>query len=692
MRSLKFIVMFFVFFCNSYYSQIFEKDFSIKETESREAPNLKLSSVASTQQIMNSSEVTLRIIDNGLIPTKFNDVPQIFEVTKNLARQYLNRDMFSYHAPIDMDSYYYSTDNYAVFLLDPYWKRIVFSNTSNQEIKSFGDNAADYKFSSPSALTVDLEGNVYISDSEQKKIIVLNYNYQNNTLNYSYTINVSNLEKPIDIALSYDLQNKKGIWVVDNYNKLLHINTSGNILNLYTGFYDLTTHSDQRFETLEKISITKIDDCCRELLIYENTKRRFAYVRSESNDLVGYSVTVMPASSYITDIGMASFGTFLVSDLGLNLLHKFDSVGRYVCSYRTSPNFSGFKNPLRVSNNSQNKPGSTILNYYVANAWGDDSGIRRFLPGSHVFDLTYKKNGNIYEFEWIISDRSITRVDVYRNDLLIKTFGEDYPFCGTESLSLTADELGTGNIKFRVNHKPYYDDNYSSEYQQGWKYQEISFTIYPPLTATMSGPSSLTNGQSGTYTAAASGGKSPYTYSWSYYVHCDEVLSLDASAEMGEIAPNAVACGSWFSIYNTTNTVTRISDGRSFDIKCVVSDANSSTYTVTKTVSGSALMKQNFDESSVAAVESESYSESLETHPNPFNPTTKITFAIPNSGHVSLKVYDILGREVAELANKTFSAGRYEFEFNGSSLPSGIYITALVTEKHTLTKKIMLVK
>ncbi|MBI1939224.1 MAG: T9SS type A sorting domain-containing protein [Ignavibacteriales bacterium] len=213
------------------------------------------------------------------------------------------------------------------------------------------------------------------------------------------------------------------------------------------------------------------------------------------------------------------------------------------------------------------------------------------------------------------------------------------------------------------------------------------------ISATMSGPTSLSNGQSGTYAVTASGGKSPYTYSWSYYVHCNEVLSLNASAEMGEITPDNVPCGSWFSIYNTTNTVTRTSDGRTFDLKCVVTDANYSTYTVTKTVSGSALMKQNFDdESSVIAVENENYAESLETNPNPFNPTTRISFAIPNAGHVSLKVYDILGREVAELANKIFSAGRYEYEFNGSSLPSGIYITALVTEKNTLTKKIMLVK
>jgi hypothetical protein len=82
----------------------------------------------------------------------------------------------------------------------------------------------------------------------------------------------------------------------------------------------------------------------------------------------------------------------------------------------------------------------------------------------------------------------------------------------------------------------------------------------------------------------------------------------------------------------------------------------------------------------------------LQNYPNPFNPTTKISFSIPNSSHVSLKVYDILGREVAVLADKIFSEGRYEFEFNAINLPSGTYIYRLRTENKTIMKKMLLLK
>ena len=85
-------------------------------------------------------------------------------------------------------------------------------------------------------------------------------------------------------------------------------------------------------------------------------------------------------------------------------------------------------------------------------------------------------------------------------------------------------------------------------------------------------------------------------------------------------------------------------------------------------------------------------SYSLQNYPNPFNPTTKISFSLPSSGFVTLKVYDVLGREVALLANRVFTTGKYEVDFNASNLPSGTYICSLRTENKTLVKKLLLIK
>jgi hypothetical protein len=78
--------------------------------------------------------------------------------------------------------------------------------------------------------------------------------------------------------------------------------------------------------------------------------------------------------------------------------------------------------------------------------------------------------------------------------------------------------------------------------------------------------------------------------------------------------------------------------------------------------------------------------------PNPFNPTTKIQFSIPNAQFVTLKVYNVVGQEVATLANEQMEAGNYRAEFDASSLPSGTYIYRLTTPSFSSVKKMTLVK
>ena len=81
-----------------------------------------------------------------------------------------------------------------------------------------------------------------------------------------------------------------------------------------------------------------------------------------------------------------------------------------------------------------------------------------------------------------------------------------------------------------------------------------------------------------------------------------------------------------------------------------------------------------------------------QNYPNPFNPSTKIKFDIPKGSLVKLKVYDILGREVAELVNEKLNAGVYEYEWNGVNLSSGVYFYRLETGEFVETKRMVLAK
>jgi hypothetical protein len=81
-----------------------------------------------------------------------------------------------------------------------------------------------------------------------------------------------------------------------------------------------------------------------------------------------------------------------------------------------------------------------------------------------------------------------------------------------------------------------------------------------------------------------------------------------------------------------------------------------------------------------------------QNYPNPFNPTTKISFSVPKNEFVSIKVFDLTGKEIAQLVNNEMNAGTYEYIFNGSSLASGIYFYQIKTPNFTETKRMTLVK
>jgi hypothetical protein len=81
-----------------------------------------------------------------------------------------------------------------------------------------------------------------------------------------------------------------------------------------------------------------------------------------------------------------------------------------------------------------------------------------------------------------------------------------------------------------------------------------------------------------------------------------------------------------------------------------------------------------------------------QNYPNPFNPSTTISYSNPENGFVTLKVYDILGNEVAVLVNEKKPAGIYKIEFNARGLPSGIYFYTIYSSNFLSTKKMTLIK
>ncbi|MHB8338621.1 MAG: T9SS type A sorting domain-containing protein [Ignavibacteriaceae bacterium] len=81
-----------------------------------------------------------------------------------------------------------------------------------------------------------------------------------------------------------------------------------------------------------------------------------------------------------------------------------------------------------------------------------------------------------------------------------------------------------------------------------------------------------------------------------------------------------------------------------------------------------------------------------QNYSNPFNPVTTINYTVPEKGFVTIKVYDLLGKEVASLVNEEKNSGSYSAEFNGSKLSSGVYFYRMQAGSFVETKKLILMK
>ncbi|MGE5499525.1 MAG: YCF48-related protein [Syntrophothermus sp.] len=82
----------------------------------------------------------------------------------------------------------------------------------------------------------------------------------------------------------------------------------------------------------------------------------------------------------------------------------------------------------------------------------------------------------------------------------------------------------------------------------------------------------------------------------------------------------------------------------------------------------------------------------MQNYPNPFNPVTNISYSIAQKGNVTLKVYNIIGKEIATLVSEEKAAGNYTVRFNSAGIPSGIYFYTLTSGSYSETKKLILLK
>lgn len=204
----------------------------------------------------------------------------------------------------------------------------------------------------------------------------------------------------------------------------------------------------------------------------------------------------------------------------------------------------------------------------------------------------------------------------------------------------------------------------------------------------ISGPTELYVGQYGTWVANATGGSGSYTYNW-------YVKSADPASN-----------GNWVGPVSSTNTyTTQMYDFDKYlhlrvDVTSGLQNVTAYRYVTCLDcspgpgpLSFSKKDSVTITDSSKNMNQNRSQSFSLEqNHPNPFNPATKISFSLPEATTVKLIVFDVNGREVAQLLNEFLNAGQHSVTFDASNLSSGVYFYRIEAGKFYKTRPMILLK
>lgn len=130
----------------------------------------------------------------------------------------------------------------------------------------------------------------------------------------------------------------------------------------------------------------------------------------------------------------------------------------------------------------------------------------------------------------------------------------------------------------------------------------------------------------------------------------------------------------------------------SYYIKAIIIDEHESIFESSATNTVTAQLDILFKESTDEVSPEELKYFLFQNHPNPFNPVTNIKYQIKEKGFVTIKVFDILGKEIVTLVNDYKESGEYSVDLEGFKLPSGIYIYSLKVNEYYEKRKMSLIK
>jgi len=219
--------------------------------------------------------------------------------------------------------------------------------------------------------------------------------------------------------------------------------------------------------------------------------------------------------------------------------------------------------------------------------------------------------------------------------------------------------------------------------------QQHRYYVCPPLSVSISGPTQLPSGQSGTFTANVGGGTPAFSYQWYKKIICS--------------ARHAAPCNQWYALSNSNSSSIQTSEVWDFYLKVTVTDncfqprivTSSEIYVTIFNPAGTrkiAMIEER------PALSLEGWRDGIGAYPNPFNASTTISFSLPEANRVSIAIYNTHGQQIKNLlSNQEFGPGIHTVRWDGkkdtgNEVSSGTYLCQLTIGSSRRMLRLALIK
>lgn len=341
------------------------------------------------------NDVQIQLSDKTLIA--YPHYGDIYELTSSTAQQYLQKQLIALGSDAEMDIFDFGKNavgevDRAVFVLDPTWKRILYARIKYDNcdyIRAFYGSPGRFFFDNPVAIDVNSYGEIFIADAGASRIYKLLYDAYNEVVylgpDYIF-IDSDQISSPLDIHYETGSTGDYIVAIDGNSNSIKKFNSNGQLVGEYATYHVNGTEAP----IISPKRLVANSDYLAFIDSQENLIVSAAMITDNFLDCMWGKPSKLPLGSLPHNIGWYSGLNLAVSDPNMDMIHKFNLYGEYVCSYNGSMdvNNSIFSSIITIPTTYKSSLGLEWLSFYTYESYSSSSGLRRFLPGADALNLS----------------------------------------------------------------------------------------------------------------------------------------------------------------------------------------------------------------------------------------------------------------------------------------------------------------